>query len=194
MDQRHFKESGIDFHFSEEWLVQKYDDHRFYKYLSGRGFSGVDFISLRKGNQVVFWEIKNFIRRKAGGNHDPELKLIERPEQFHYEITEKVKDTILLIDTVKKYYLRKWWYRLLYPFFKDKENPKSDWLFWSRLEELIQQKGIHFILWMETDQVDTNSFTEPIQAQLIALNATIEIIHSKNNPYEDSIQGILNRT
>ncbi|MEO1434957.1 MAG: hypothetical protein AAFV80_05430 [Bacteroidota bacterium] len=183
-----FQESGIQFEFSEEWVVKKYDDHRFYKYLSGRGFSGVDFISIRNGKEVVFWEMKNFLPRPGGRGHDPEQTLEDDPERFYYEISEKVKDTLLLIDTVKKYYLRKWWFRWFYRYFKNRKKPQADWIFWSQLDELIQEKGVHFILWMETKRLDAQHFAEPIQAKLLALNARIEILNRQHNPYAPSVK------
>ena len=41
-----FTESGLCFTFSKRWKVLKYDEHRFYRYLSGSGFKGVDFIGM----------------------------------------------------------------------------------------------------------------------------------------------------
>ncbi|MEM6725397.1 MAG: hypothetical protein AAF598_15255, partial [Bacteroidota bacterium] len=91
----------------------------------------------------------------------------------------------------RKYYLRKWWFRWFYGYFKNRKQPEADWIFWNRMDELIQKNGVHFILWMETDRLDAQAFSEPIQAQLLALNARIEIINSQHNPYEHSVQGKL---
>jgi len=55
------KESALLFDFEEtDWIVKKYDDHRYYKSLSGAGLKGVDFIGIFQQEKVVFIEVKNF--------------------------------------------------------------------------------------------------------------------------------------
>ena len=38
----------------------KLDEHRFYSYVSGRGFKGVDFIGLSYEGKLLLLEVKNY--------------------------------------------------------------------------------------------------------------------------------------
>ena len=53
MSTRTFSESGLSFQFPEGWTTIKYDEHRFYTYLSGEGLKGVDFIAIHGENLVL---------------------------------------------------------------------------------------------------------------------------------------------
>ena len=66
-----FIESGLTFSFSKRWKVLKYDKHRFYRYLSGSGFKGVDFIGVLDEKQLVLIEVKNYKDRFELDESDP---------------------------------------------------------------------------------------------------------------------------
>ena len=83
-----FEESDLVFHFNQDWVVRKYDEHRFYKTISGLGMKGVDFIGIFKAEQVVFIEIKNYRIRYEGKTLQPLYDVFDAPgnlaKLFHF--------------------------------------------------------------------------------------------------------------
>ncbi|NNE29048.1 MAG: hypothetical protein HKN16_05405, partial [Saprospiraceae bacterium] len=55
-----FSESGLQFQFSNDWTVIKYDDHKFFRYLSGEGLKGVDFLGFTSEGGLFLMEVKNY--------------------------------------------------------------------------------------------------------------------------------------
>lgn len=153
-----FKESGLTFNFPFDWKVIKWDEHRFFGYVSGRGFKGVDFMALRE-EELYLIEIKNYQDRRLKDEEHPfDLVLVDT--DFYAEIfLQKFTDSIALIGIVEKYYLRKrlfkWWSQQNYlglkvlaglPFFQ-----KFDFIFWTRVAQIIreQPKKVALVLWLE---------------------------------------------
>ena len=50
MSKQPFIESDLQFYFPDHWAVREYDNHRFYKNLSGLGLKGLDFLVLDPEN------------------------------------------------------------------------------------------------------------------------------------------------
>lgn len=70
-----FRESGLIFNFPFDWKVIKWDEHRFFGYVSGRGFKGVYFMALRD-EELYLMEVKNYQdRRLKDGEHPFDLLL-----------------------------------------------------------------------------------------------------------------------
>ena len=150
-----FKESGLVFEFSERWNVLKYDEHRFYSYLSGSGFKGVDFIGILDQKQIVLIEVKNYNDRFPADLYKPMDGLLANPGIYAEHYSRKFKDTFQLIDIVRQYYDRKWWHRWFRPFLF-KILPKrglllTDWGFWTMVIQNIQENPlkINLALWLE---------------------------------------------
>jgi len=91
--------------------VLKYDEHRFYRYLSGSGFKGVDFIGVLDEKQLALIEVKNYKDRYLLDESDPTEGLIDDPLAYADKYAQKFKDTFQLIGIIRKYYKRKWWFR-----------------------------------------------------------------------------------
>jgi len=153
-----FRESGLVFNFPMDWKVIKWDEHRFFGYVSGRGFKGVDFMALRN-EELYLMEVKNYRDRRPQDEQHP-FDLVLADSDFYGEIfLQKFTDSFALIEIIKKYYLRKrffkWWSQLNYlgleilaqiPFFQ-----KRDFIFWTRAAEIIRNhpEHVHLVLWLE---------------------------------------------
>ncbi len=147
-----FQESDLQFQFSDdEWQIKKYDAHRYFKILSGAGLSGVDFLGIYQGQQVVFLEIKNYRTYKSSSPQD--YLVLKDTVLFIEKVANKMKDTLTAIRVVHQYLHRQWWYRLFlkyHSFIPTALVREKDWYFWYRVQELIQQKNaVLGVLWLE---------------------------------------------
>ena len=153
-----FHESGLTFNFPEDWKVIKWDEHRFYGYVSGRGFKGVDFMALRNDGLHLI-EVKNYRdRRPQDGQHPFDLVMAD-PDFYAAIFLQKFADSFALIEIIEKYYLRKrffnWWSRRNYWGLKTLAHlsffQKSDLIFWTRAAQIIreQPEKVQLDLWLE---------------------------------------------
>lgn len=147
-----FIESGLHFRFAEEWVVKKYDAHRFFQGLSGAGLKGVDFLGILE-EELYLFEVKNFRRRQNWQAENPLEAILAGPAAFAEEIAYKVEDTLLAIDAIWQYYNRKWLFRRLLPAFRRLPVTENDWRFWARAYALMQHpEQVNVVLWMETER------------------------------------------
>lgn len=124
-----FYESGYWFKYSNRWSIIKYDDHRFYRRLSGLSFSGVDFAGVLDGQQLYLIEVKNYSQYPAKQNDKPVV-------QLGYELAEKVNDSLALIQIIHKYHSRKFWFRLFFPLVLRFPFFHREWIFWEKVYNL----------------------------------------------------------
>lgn len=102
MSGHKFLEREVEVVFDEEWKVFKLDEHRYYKNVSGRGVSAVDFMAVHPTFGLALIEMKNYKFGKDSIPMDLSDKLIE-----------KRNDSIRLINIIYKYYRRQWYFRVL---------------------------------------------------------------------------------
>jgi len=103
-----FRESGLVFEFDPgRWIVKAFDDHPYYRALSGHGFKGVDFIGLLNGQELVCVEVKNY--RRTFPDHPSLLQEFLLQEQAG--VLRKMEDTLRILDLIHQYYRRKWGFR-----------------------------------------------------------------------------------
>ena len=142
---RNFEESGIVFQYDPQntWIV-KYDDHRYYKWIKGRGLKGVDFLILQKNGPLYLLEVKNY---KQSKNHPVEVF----PDNLADHLLSKQKDTIKGIKVAAKVIQRKWWYI----FFKEfstwsylTDHLRPDWMFWLLADSYTLKKNV-YLVWIE---------------------------------------------
>lgn len=188
-----FTESGLNFQFSDRWKVLKYDEHRFYRYLSGSGFKGVDFIGILDEKQVVLIEVKNYKDRYATDETDPTADLLNNPEMYAEKYAQKFQDTFQLIDIIRKYFKRKWWFRhlrsMLLRFIPRRLLLRFDWGFWNLMIQLIDENNekIILILWLELNdgipeakaESATRQIRQHLQLELEPSGAEVIIASSK---------------
>lgn len=151
-----FIESDLRFKFGDQWIIKKFDAHRYYVWLSGRGLKGVDFIGIYQQKKVVLIEVKNFSRRND--NQKPEHLQVDA-DKLSEAFIHKIEDTLQVIMTASVYTSS----RLLFPFrsyfakwFPNLFSRQKDWLFWTTMQQLIDNNNanIHFILWLEEAKND----------------------------------------
>lgn len=200
-----FKESGIKFYFNENWNIYQYDRHRFYSGLSGFGLKGVDFIGILNKNSLVLIEVKNYVDRFIEDGVDPTEEFMKAYDTYLQAYAEKFRDTLKGIQTVQKYYRRKWWYRnLLKPFSKIialKHLLAYDWAFWTKTHQLafLENKKIQLVLWLSLDQeiakqhdFQINDFQKKLEQllkeELSRNNWEIIIASETANPFFENLQ------
>jgi hypothetical protein len=158
-----FIESGLRFQFPKDWIVFKYDEHRFYRYVSGAGLKGVDFIGIQ-GDELYLMEVKNYADRVDLDTYDPMENLLNTAKKQGGRYLRKLEDSLRLLDVIQKYYHRKWWYRKIYLRFFRKSVIKSELDFWTKATELKDQaERITFILWLELPRSSNDQRAEGIR-------------------------------
>ena len=184
-------ESGLAFTFPKDWVVKRYDEHRFYNYLSGLGFKGVDMIAITPERKLILIEVKNYINRFPQDGIDPTETLIENMDSFSESFVQKFQDTFQLLQIVQKYFNRKKWFQWI-------ANPiqsllpfsfliSLDWGFWTVANQLLDQKEVELLLWLEVastipiSQLENihHTIADTFQDQLKLY--TFHISHQKNN-------------
>ena len=95
------QESGLVFTFPKNWVVKKYDEHRFYNYLSGLGFKGIDIIAITPERKLILIEVKNYINRFPQDGIDPTETLIENIDSFSEGYVQKFQDSRLYIHPAR---------------------------------------------------------------------------------------------
>lgn len=151
-----FSESSLQFQFADRWKALHFDQHRFYRYLSGQGLKGVDFLAVDwLEEELLLMEVKNFDPGDWAGDSPTMQLVLEAPEEYAQKIMEKFADSLRLCQIIYDYYQRKWWYPVFGKFLL-KSLPTDnflffDFLFWSRLYYLIHspQKQIRLVLFLE---------------------------------------------
>ena len=153
-----FKESGLTFSFPTDWKVIKWDAHRFFGYVSGRGFKGVDFMALSE-EKLYLIEVKNYQDRRPNDEQHPFDLILADPDFYAEVFLQKFTDSFALIRIVEKYYSRKYffkcWSRLNYWGLKKLSSlsffQKFDFIFWSRAAQVLRKHPaqVQLILWLE---------------------------------------------
>ena len=185
-----FKESDLQFRFSKEWNVRPFDDHRFYRWSSGLGYRGVDFVGIFQ-EELFLIEVKNYRRRKGMPDEDALQAIRQEPEAFISKMVEKVEDSLKLIRAVNDYYRRRFWYKW---FSRQPEFLQRLFLnryFWHRTYELGQDpNSCRFVLWLDSDQpapVLSKEIEKALMGRMQKEVCRVEIISRRNNPYRESL-------
>ncbi len=156
--ETYFEESEHNFTFSTDWEILKYDSHPFYKIVSGRSFSGVDFAGFHK-DKLYLIEIKNFYQYGKTGD-------IENVDEFCEEMKEKFLDTLDLIRIIQKYFQRKWSYRLFCRLVMSYPNLNKTWWFWTMMADRVENDAFVFVLLI--DSIEKESELQTTIEQLVA--------------------------
>ena len=134
-----YTESGAVFEFSPGWIVKKFDAHRYYRWLSGQGFKGVDFLAFRPNDSLLCIEVKNY-------RGEPPT-----PSVIADTFCKKISGTLKIVEIIEQYYLRKPLYRLTQKWIRRWPQYFGEWGFWSEVAELaLNRHNCVFVLWMET--------------------------------------------
>lgn len=186
-----FKESGLTFNFGPGWVVKKYDEHAYFRSLSGMGLKGVDFIAIRQERELVFIEVKNY-RTRYNADMDQSFEVVVKPTaELAYELKRKSEDTLLAIDAVLQYYRRSWWYRRFRQLWMRWPWLQYNRAFWSRADELANHR-LHFVVWLGLDFDDPENYAEELlfQLKLMKIEAVdkISIATGKQSPFSGEVE------
>ena len=186
---RTFIEGELQFSFSEDWLVRKYDAHTFYQGLSGIGLKGVDFIAVRP-NRMVLIEVKNYQRFRNGRIRQSVADALENPDKIGRRIAQKANDTFRAMEAIRAYYKRRLSYRLSYPFLRTFWWQWSDFSVWSHATDLAEHtRTVDFLVWMITDRHDQHIV--PMLSEIIDTHLEIPVRSiSVTNNMLDPIPGL----
>lgn len=177
-----FEESGLRFHFPDDWLVRKFDSHKFYRGMSGFGFKGVDFVALPPEGPLLLIEIKNYFNRNPRVNAPVPQDQLPAPDVLAAKLHEKSEDTLKAILAIQRYYLRSWSYRVFLPLaFRWRRN-KSEWVFWTLVfQRAHNDKQAQFVCWLESKsgmaawreallfQLKSHQFDPPFEPLIISI-------------------------
>jgi len=151
-----FNESGLTFTFPSDWLVYKYDQHRFYKYVSGYGLKGVDFMIITDEGDLILLEVKNYFNRFKDAKESPTLAIKNDPMAYAKKFAGKYEDSFQLINSIHQYYQQRhryrWFIKPLFQYLPKGLQLKTDWGFWTKAHELLEQGKVKLMLWMELNE------------------------------------------
>lgn len=160
-----FEESGLFFAFSDAWEVRPFDDHEYYRWVSGLGVRGVDFVGIYQ-DKLVLLEVKNYRRRAGMGASDAFQAVRDNPEAFAEKMSEKVSGSIRCMRAVNSSYQRRWWFSWFerLPDRWKRRSPRS--YFWYTVAEMTHDtSNCIFILWLEAD-TNTQATEQKLQQRL----------------------------
>lgn len=152
-----YQESRLEFRFGQHWQVNKYDDHRFYRALSGAGLKGVDFIGIWKTQKLVLIEVKNYKLIFPTKAPPIEKQILGSLPLLLETMTYKIEDTFLAVNTIIKYYQRRWWYppcKQLFSYFPTTYLLRFEWGYWTYVQRMLlqQPEQVDLVLWLELEE------------------------------------------
>ena len=185
-----FHESGLQFTFSSNWVVRKYDEHAYFRGLSGKSMKGVDFIAIRNRKELIFIEVKNYSTRynsQLGHAFEVEAKPI--PE-LGKELKKKAEDTLLAMDAVMQFYHRSWWYRLTRKVWLNWPWLFSNRAFWTQADYVLHQ-SLHYVIWLSLDEDDPADYEKELLEYLEQLKIEgverISVVNGSGSPFDEEV-------
>ncbi|HMQ59306.1 MAG TPA: hypothetical protein PKE06_01495 [Flavilitoribacter sp.] len=185
----HFTESGLHFEFSGDWMVRKYDAHRYYRPLSGIGLKGVDFIGILDWQTLVLFEIKNYSTRISATLGRPVPVEPKPPEELAEVMKLKVEDTLQALRAIRVFYRRNWLYRVFLPLIRYRRRLFPEPAFWTRAFELAGRlETVQAVLWGEFDDNPPDGFFPALLPAISGYQPPIALASRKEHPYSDRIR------
>lgn len=135
-----FSESGWQIKFPDQWWVKKFDEHKYYRTLSGKGFKGVDFVIIVPGTGLVLLEVKYFYQSLPTSEH---LGMV---------YCEKIIDSLKVIELIHKYLSRQFLFNWLKPVIWKQPRWFGEWGFWLRAYNYsIHAESTNFVFLFDAD-------------------------------------------
>ena len=182
-----FEESNLSFHFDNQWIVHKYDDHRFYQQLAGCSVSGIDFIGIFQEKTLVLMEVKNYIDRYFKDDKNPSEDFLSNQEFYFKKITKKYVDSLRVIEAVQRAYQRKWWFQLaqktLFRIVKKERFLHWEFVFWTKAWELMEAGELRLVLWLEIENGERQIFKMNEEE----LPVFVEIVNRKSHSFKKNL-------
>lgn len=188
-----FTESDICFRFGPQWVVCRYDTHRYYRGWSGVGLKGVDFIGILEEETLVVMEVKNFRIRPAGNRGHTLDALLAHPGKLTEAFGNKIADTFTAIDAVRRYVQRRWWRRLALRWWHSRRSPRSsEAAFWARICALAENPDKCIaVLWLESEALDSGFRTRignQLSEELADISRRVYVVDTRSNPFAESLE------
>ena len=150
-----FLEGDLRFQFPPHWGVRQYDQHMFYRGLSGLGLKGVDFLLIdpTDGGRLYFLEVKNYRTRTT--EDGTFIATPKPPRRLAKTVARKYVDTGRAVAAIYGYYRRQWWYRALESWLLQRSNFRYDRVFWTRVQAMLEEgTAVSVVLWLEVETKD----------------------------------------
>ena len=185
-----FDESGLQFKFSSKWIVRKYDEHAYFRGLSGSGLKGVDFIAIRNRKELIFIEVKNY-RTRHNTKMNRSFDVVVKPvKELGEELKRKSEDTLLAMDAIMQYYNRSWWYRLTKKIWLNWPWLFANRAFWTQADFLLHQ-SLHYVIWLALDEDDPKNYEQELWKYLehekIEGVDRISVASGSQSPFEGEV-------
>ncbi len=138
-----FEESSRTFVFDPKWQVTRFDHHRYFRWLSGQGLKGIDFVAIQPNESLLFIEVKNY------------RKEVPSAEKVAEVFCEKIWDSVRIVDVIQQYYKRHFFFRVVRSWIRRWPHRFGEWGYWTELSELLENPmNCHFILWVEGENLE----------------------------------------
>jgi hypothetical protein len=183
-----YVESGLRFIFPKNWRVKKYDEHHFYRALSGSGLKGVDFIGVLNQKKLILIEVKNYKIRFPAKPPPIQEKILGLSPSLVQTMTYKVDDTFLAVNTIIKYYQRRWWYApflKLFDYLPIAYLLRFEWAYWTYVQRLIfeQKKQVDLVLWLELETIYEDVVEDEIETARQRIEQSLKTTFPNYNVY-----------
>ncbi len=180
-----FIESNFVFEFGKTWSVISFDQHKYFKMLSGHGLSGVDFVAFSK-EEVLLIEVKNYKRRPQSPKPPDISDLLGNPPPLAHAFQEKIQDSLQIFRVIEAYFQRKWWfsgYKKLVGIWKGFQFLHPDVYFWIQLFEQIckQENSTTAILFLEVESQYPELNPDELHQMQLQLQREMELFAPKLN-------------
>lgn len=181
-----YSEGDLVFSFPLHWGVRPYDQHTYYRGLSGLGLKGVDFLLIDPGDDgatpvLYFLEVKNYRTRTTEDGIF--VATPKAPDQLAETMARKYADTKKAIQAIYGYYRRSWWFRQFEPWLVRSKRSSFDRVFWTQAHYLMEQgQAVEVLLWLELEQKDI-AYREALDQALerrLGSEVSVKLLHEQH--------------
>lgn len=127
-------ESRMKICFDDPWRVVRFDRTPWFRYMTGHGLRGVDFLAIREGT-VYFIELKNYAPYRPGV-----ASVLPDPSTLIAGMELKMQDTMRMTGIVYRTLERHWMFRVFCQW--SRRIPilrrwEKEWSFWMDVREAV---------------------------------------------------------
>lgn len=159
-----FEESRVKLEFDPAFSICKFDAHPYFRWLSGMGLKGVDFLLLTE-EILILVEVKNFcINVEDTPSKNQHLDL----DRLTSDLIKKRAGVQIVLETITRYYARNWVYRFVkkgfnrfpwFPYFF------KEWYFWTTADNLLKSGRSTYTAIVYAPAINSPTFAQ-LQQQL----------------------------
>lgn len=188
-----FQEGRLQFRFSRQWLVRKYDDHTFYRGLSGLGLKGVDFIALPPEGPLLLLEVKHYFNEHPQFRGPLDPTALPPVEELAAKLLQKGRDTHKAIVQIEAYLQRKFLFRWLYPWLLRCRWSAGSWCFWAQVGHWnrVQEPPCELVIWLQaapSQQSWAQALAQALQEQAGQFPFTCRLVQGTDQPFFPAVE------